>query len=264
MNKRNIILIAIIMILCTSYIFGFEYYDRVPTRVQRLSQLISIPDLEVTEVGVKLNGIYYGERLNLKEVLIRENKLLGEMAHEINCSKLCKLFHYNSASTSIEQQDNDITVVGTNCDDDTPYTLTIKNQKDKDYNTYYDFNFTGLTNLKRLDMRRDRTLNLLKKWGVHPKESIYFKGELLGDLLENQRLEITQMIFSHLKGNITNIYQDDMNTKTMAYYGYTKEFSQYIEDSSGAKSNVQVSFTYNESTNKTECIIAFPFYNEPF
>ena len=264
MNKRNIILIAVIMILCTSYIFGFEYYDRVPTRVQRLSKLISIPDLQVTEVGVQLNGIYYGEKLGLQEMIIRENNLLGEMAHEIDCSKLCKLFHYNTASTNIEEQNNGIKVIGTNCEDDTPYTLIIKNQKDKNDNTYYDFKFTGLTNLKQLDMRRDRAMELLKKWGVNPKESIYFKGELLGDSLENQRLKITEMIFSQLKGNITNIYQDDMNTKTMAYYGYTKEFSQYLEDSNGVKSNVQVSFTYNENTNKTEWIIAFPFYNAPF
>ena len=61
-----------------------------------------------------------------------------------------------------------------------------------------------------------------------------------------------------------SIYQDDINVKTIVYYGYTKEFPEYVVDGNGAKSNIQIGFTYNEETDKTECIIAFPFYNAPF
>ena len=64
-NRRNIILIAIIMVICTSYIFGFEYYDRVPDRIQKIKKLVNVQGLDVTEVGVELSGIYYEEKQEL-------------------------------------------------------------------------------------------------------------------------------------------------------------------------------------------------------
>lgn len=264
MNRRNIIIITVIMILCTTYIFGFEYYDRMPDKVQQLSEQISIPELKVTEVGVELSGIYYGEKLELQNLMIRQNEVLEALAHEVDCSKLCQVFHYIPATTSIEEKENQIKVTAANKSDDTPYYLMIKNQKDKGYNTYYDLKLTGMSSLAQLDMRRSRAKELLKSWKVKPKESIYFKGEIEGELLDEERLTIAETLLKQLKGKMTNTYQDDRNNETVAYYGYTKEIADYIEESNGVKTNIQISFIYSETARNTECIIAFPFYNAPF
>lgn len=257
-------MIVVIMVLCTTYIFGFEYYDRVPNKLQRLGEQISIPQMKITEVGVELSGIIYGEQLEAKDVIMKQSKMLEALAHEEGCSKLCQVMHYTPSETSIEEKENQIRVIAGDTEGDASYDLMIKNQKDIRYNTYYHLKLTGVSNLAQLDMRRSRASELLKSWKVNPKEWIYFKGEIEGKLKEEERFTIVGNILKELKGKRTNTYTDDKNVETVAYYGYTKEIGEYIEEANGAKTNVQISFTYNETTSQTECIIAFPFYNAPF
>lgn len=264
MNRRNMLLVAVIMILCTTYIFGFEYYDRMPDRLQQLSKQINVPELKVIEVGVELSGIHYGEKLDLQTLVVKENEVLEALAHEVSCSKLCQAFHYNPSETSIEETTNQIKVSAVNKEDETPYKLTIKNQKDKNDNTYYDLRLTSMDNLEQLDMRRGRAKDLFKNWGAKPKESIYFKAELIEAVSNEKRLTLVETILNNLKGKMINMYQDDRDSHTVAYYGYTKEVPEYIEGADGNKTNIQISFIHNEITDKTECIIAFPFYNAPF
>lgn len=252
------------MILCTTYIFGFEYYDRMPNKLQRLGEQIGIPEMKLTEVGVELSGIIYGEQLGAQAVMNKQSKMLEALAHEEDCSKLCQVMHYTPSEISIEEKENQIKVMTAYTDEDGTYDLMIKNQKDIRYNTYYHLKLTGARNLAQLDMRRSRASELLKSWKVDPKEWIYFKGEIKGKLKEEERLAIVDHLLKKLQGKRTNTYTDDRNVETVAYYGYTKEIGEYIEEANGAKTNVQISFTYHETTSQTECIIAFPFYNAPF
>ena len=258
------LLVAVSMILCTTYIFGFEYYDRRPDRLQQLSKQINVPELKITEVGVELSGIHYGEKLDLQMLVVKENKVIEALGHEASCSKLCQALHYNPAEASIEETTNQIKVTAVNKEDETPYQLTIKNQKNKKDNTYYDLRLTSVDHLAQLDMKRSRAKDLFKNWGAKPKESIYFKAELVEMVSNEKRLALVETIFNNLKGKMTNMYQDDRDSQTVAYYGYTKEVPEYIEGVDGNKTNIQISFTYNEITDKTECIIGFPFYNAPF
>lgn len=263
-NRRNGIMVVVIMILCTTYIFGFEYYDREPNKLQKLGEQISIPQLKITEVGVELSGIVYGEQLEATDLMMKQSKMLEALAHEEGCSKLCQVMHYTPSETSIEEKEDQIKVIAGYTDGDASYDLMIKNQKDIRYNTYYHLKLTGVSNLAQLDMRRSRASKLLKSWKVDPKEWIYFKGEIEGKLTDEERLTIVETLLKALKGKRTSTYADDRNVETVAYYGYTKEIEEYIEEANGAKTNVQMSFTYNETTSQTACIIAFPFYNAPF
>lgn len=264
MNRRNIIIVAVIMMVCTTYIFGFEYYDRMPDKIQSLNEQISASGLGVMEVGVELSGIYYGEQLETEQLVMRQNDMLGALAHEEGCSKLCQVLHYLPATTHIEELENQIKVTADSPSNDGAYQVMMKNQKDKGYNTYYDIKLTGSDGLAQLDMRRSRAKAFLQSLKVTPRESIYFKGEIEGALLEEEGLSMAQTVLKNLKGKQTNTYKDDRNEGTVAYYGYTKEISDYIEEANGARTNIQISFIYNETTDKTEWIIAFPFYNAPF
>ena len=96
------------------------------------------------------------------------------------------------------------------------------------------------------------------------KESINFIGCIEGEIAKEKRAYYKNQILKSLNGHVVDYYQDDYNNTTESYYGYTPIIDTYITTTGRRRMNTQIIFTYNEVTNMTRVIVAFPFYNDPY
>ena len=262
--KHNNLIILITLVVSVSYIFGMDYYDRKQIQTAKLYEKIALPDITYTEINLSLKGMKEKQKLDKKAIALKHSQSLEQLSHQAHCSKLCTGLHpINCQSQFIEEGEN-LTIVIAGQDSKTPYTLSMKTQKDLEYNTYYNMEITGLKDIVQIDHLRNRTLLLFEKWGVKPKESLAFKGIISGSLDQGQRKAMAEEMLLRLGGKATGYYGDDHNETTEAYYGYTQGIKEYILANDHEKTNIQVSFSYNEVAGVTQVVIAFPFYNEPF
>lgn len=261
-NSRMIILIT--LLLSTSYIFGIEYYEKEEQEISRLYELVSLPDITYKEVSIEISGIKEGEVLDTKAILDKQNKFVEELAHDENCSKLCRITHANTAHMGFTSEEGALGAVAEEEKPATSYALSIKNRQDIGYNSYYKIKLQGLQNIKELDHLRATSTSVLNDWKVKYKENIYFTGTIEGFVDKDERKVYMEALFKALEGESTSYYQDDVSQDVEAYYGYTPKVTEYIIDAKGQRSNTQISFSYNEDLGVTHLIVAFPFYNEPF
>lgn len=252
------------LILSTTYIFGIEYYDTAEQKISELYRLVQIEGINYEQVKLSLTGIKNNEQLELTDLLTLQESALRILSHEVECSKFCKRTHYYHAEKSVSPEDSGFVSLATHMDDETSYILSIKNQQDIHYNTYYSMEFTGLEDLAELDKLRNRGLEIFKDVKVEPKEYIYFIGELTGFLEEEEKEFYVYKLFDALGAKQTNRYIDDLSNKALAYYGYTRQIKDYITEIDGDRTNVQISFSEHEIEGVTKVTIAFPFFNEPF
>lgn len=261
-SNRFIVLIT--LVLSTSYIFGIDYYDKKESKISDLYQSVTLPEVTYTDIKIAFSGIKEQEILDERALAVRQSQSIYMLAHDYNCSKLCTQIHPNHTESEFILGDQALGVLITGTGKETPYSVSIKTQKDIDYNTYYKIKIQGIQNINQLDHLRSYSLRLFDKWQVKPVESLSFTGIIDGKADDNQRKLYVKRLLNKLKAHQTDYYQDDYNKDTQAYYAYTKSVKHYIRSKAGKKSNTQISFTYNEYADKTQIIIAFPFYNEPF
>lgn len=257
-------LIGIIAVFSMSYIFAIEWYDQMPHQIAQLFEKASLKEIKYKEIGIELSGIQYENELTPEELKEMNNKMISSLAHQSDCSKLCQVTHNQLATTLFEEEETCKWIQTNENEEDWNYTFSIKNQQDIHYNTYYDLKAKGHNDIARLDMLRSRGKNQLKEWNIDVKESIYFKGEIAGKRSSVEVEEIANRLFVALNAKHTNYYEDDLTDSTCVYYGYTSDFKDYIRETDGDKTNMQVGFKYNDELNCTEVIVAFPFYNMPF
>lgn len=224
-----------------------------------------IEDDQITyqEIGVTLNGISYNNPLTSEELATMNKEIVDNLSHNLTCHTHCSEEHDMPHSTVIEQEVDVKQIWSYLNEDEWNIEVNIKNQEDKNFNTYLTIKSSG-TDIARLDMLRNRALKSYKDLKMTPKEVIYFKGEIKDKLTEETMEALGLHLLENLSAKQTNIYIDDLMPTTRIYYGYTKDFKGEFIEQSGEKSNVQVGFKYNEELNQTEIIVAFPFYNEPF
>lgn len=264
MRKKATIIVLIAMMISVTYIFAIDCYNARPNIIEWLSQQIAQDDIEYTEVGIALTGKIYNESFSGIAVGNKLEEMQEALSHESDCSKLCKIVHPERGAIVMQVTEESRQGSLSAGVADLEYQFTVKNQKDIHDNSYYDFKMTGIKEITLLDALKDRAEDLLKSWGIKAKESIYFKGFTVGPLTEEERSQVRTNLFTNLKAKETNYYEDDLSQTTCAYYGYTPYINDYIKEENGNKTNVQLSFKYDELTNQTQVIIAFPFYNEPF
>ncbi len=264
MRINNKLIILITLVLSTSYIFGIDYYDRKEIKVKTLYEKVALADVTYTEISSSFRGIKENESLNKSELGFKHGQIVHELAHEENCSKLCTQIHsvYCESEFIEEEEAREIRVAWR--ETATPYRLSIKTQKDIGYNTYYKIEIKGLEDTRQIDHLRSRTMQLLEKWDVKSKETLYFKGTIQGSINRGERQALVNNLLEKLNAKETGYYQNDYSEDTEAYYAYTKAIKDYILDQDNKKTNIQINFSYNEIQHKTHMIIAFPFYNESF
>lgn len=266
MLRRKVILMSILIMACLSmsYIFAFEMYDTMPNKLEKLIEKITLDEITYEEIGVQLSGIQY-EVPNTKETLETMNEEMNmALAHDIECSKLCRIPHDYLATTTTCEEDQLVQLESNNHGETWAYHFTLKNQKDVHYNMYYDLKITGTDDIRKLDTLRGRGKAQLEEWDVEVSESIYFKGTISGPVAKEQEEKIAKKLFQNLSAKATNYYEDDLTATTCAYYGYTPWLKDYVKENNHEKTNVQVIFKYNDELNQTEVIVAMPFYNLPF
>lgn len=275
MGRKIVITFMLSILLSASYLVAAEHYDtrahhqsnepsQQQDQIEFLKEKINLEQIHYIEVGVALSGIVYDEKLQSVDLekkteeiaCILEEASTYTRSYGISDSKLSK------SRTSLI----DTTEVATveNSGEDWRYTFSVKNQKDIHQNTYYDLKIVGGSEVEYIDQLRNRGYEQFKMWQVTPKETIYFKGFIPGALSKTDSIQIKDRLFHRLDAKETNFYQDDLIETTYAYYGYTPYIKAYIVEADGQKSNMQISFKYNELQDQTELIIAFPFYNQPF
>ena len=250
------------LILSVTCVLGIDYYDQKETKIMSLYQKVALKGIHYKAIRLELNGTKEGETLDARGIATKESEATAQLAHLPGCSKWCMSLHPHDAICSrLMQQPGLLGIVLENKDVYTPYQLSIKTQ---DSTTYYQIKIQGLEDLYQFDNLRVLALNLFQRWHVSPKESIAFIGEIDNRLTNEQRKAYVNQIFEAVRARQTGYYLDDSSHDTEAYYAYTKAIEAFILDAEGKKTNIQVCFTYNELLNKTQIIIAFPFYNEPF
>ena len=264
MRKKVIIMIILSALLSATYIFAIDHYDTMPKQLAFLKDKISIEEVHYTEVGVELSGIIYDEELNLMDLQNKQYEMANQLAHTNECSKLCQVAHLDLSKKTMDIENQVKKVEIENSGEGWEYLFTLKNQKDIHENSYYYLKITGVEDMQHMDILRNRGYNQFKAWHVKAKETIYFKGFIVGLLSEEERTQLKDQLLQNLSAKETNSYQDDLNETTCAYYGYTPYIKDYMVEADGQKTNVQISFKYDETRNETDIIIAFPFYNDPF
>lgn len=264
MRKKVIITIIVSALLSVTYIFAIDRYDTMPEKLAFLKEHLSIEAVNYTEVGVELEGIVYDEQLELVNLQNKQYEMAEQLAHTSECSRLCKVSHSDLSKKTIDIADQVKKASVEDSGEQWHYTFTLKNQKDIHENSYYYLKIVGGTDTQYLDVLRNRGYDQFKAWHVEVKESIYFKGFMAGALSVEEREQIKDHLLKNLNAKKTNYYEDDLNQTTCAYYGYTSYVKDYVREVDGQKTNVQISFKYNETRNETDIIIAFPFYNNPF
>ncbi len=264
-GKTIVVLILAVMICCVSYVFAIDEYDEMSTDIEWLSNNIKVHDIAFTEIGIEMNTVAYNEKLNKDDIISKRADLVHNLSHLTTCTKLCKLDHRNDIKLGKVKEHDDC--ISTSLEEkgyDWSYVATIRNQKDVNYNTYYDIKVKGATNVDQLDCIVNWANEYFKAMDITPLETVYFKGTLPKKLTQRECEKIKKTMFKKLDGKTTNFYQDELNSTTCAYYGYTPHYKGFIKEADGAKSNVQLAFSYDDVKGCTNVIVAFPFYNEPF
>ena len=264
MRKKVIIMIIVSALLSATYIFAIDHYDTMPKQLAFLKDKISIEDVHYTEVGVELSGIIYDEGLEFMDLQNKQYEMAEQLAHTNECSKLCQVTHSDLSKQTIDVASQVKKAEVENSGEGWQYIFTLKNQKDIHENSYYYLKITGAEDIQHMDILRNRGYDQFKAWHVKSKESIYFKGFMVGSLSEEERTQLKDQLLQNLNAKETNSYQDDLNETTCAYYGYTPYIKEHVVEVDGQKTNLQISFKYDETRNETDIIIAFPFYNDPF
>lgn len=257
-------MIIVSALLSATYIFAIDHYDTMPKQLTFLKDKLNMEEVHYTEVGVELSGIVYDESLELMDLQNKQYEMAEQLAHTKECSKLCKVSHSDLSKKTIDMVNQVKQAEVENSDEGWQYTFTLKNQKDTHENSYYYLKIVGGEDMQRMDILRNRGYDQFKAWHINTKETIYFKGFISGILSEEERKQLKDQLLQNLSAKETNSYQDDLNETTCAYYGYTSYIKGYMIEADGQKTNVQISFKYDEIRNETDIIIAFPFYNDPF
>ena len=260
---RHLSIIIVMAVLCSTYIFAVAHYDRLPSKITELKQSVILEGFELEQVEVILSGIKYDEQLTDTSLTQKGEEMVMSLAHDVNCSRLCKLVHQGLVTSDLNKNDEYLQLVAT-YEGDNHYEFTMKNQKDIHYNTYYKLVISGKDDLEDLDQLRMYGYDQLKRWDIAPKEYITFSGTIDHLMTEDEMIQQKDKILKQISGKETNYYEDGLEGRTVAYYGYTKLVDDYIVEADGQKSNVQITFIKDEITHQTKFIIAFPFYNEPF
>lgn len=263
MLKKAKYIMFLILAMSASYIFAIELYSINPNEVQNLYQCLQRKDITYEKVIVELNGICYDHPMTEEEIREEREEMMAALSHNEACPKPCRVQHTSGARWSEEEEERNQWYTLEEKSEDWKYGFTMKQKEERHDNTYYHLSIEGM-NLEHIETLYSRSYELLRHWGASPTKSICFIGHISGNLSKEEREEIINQLLKKLQGSIKDYYEDDRNPSTCAYYGYTPKVNEYIKGSDGKKSNIQISFSYNEDLDCTKIMAAFPFTNLSF
>ncbi|PHV69850.1 hypothetical protein CS063_13505 [Sporanaerobium hydrogeniformans] len=256
--------ILLTLLLSTTYILGIDLYDQKANTLGTLYEAVQLPGLTYNQIEVSFSGINEGQVASLKDFVQKGAEAITAFSHGEECSKLCTQLHDNDAQTSLGKEDSAIKVHVEDEQKHSLYELELKANKKTPTTSFYVLKLHGTEDIGQLELWRQAAFKLYDKWRVSPSEYISFKGCLQGTLSVSEQEVWANTVMKNLHGEITDTYIPTDREDMVTYYGYTKDYKDFIRDHRGQKANTQISFIYNEEEDSTTCMIAFPFYNEPF
>ncbi len=264
MKKNHYTIILLTLILSTTYILGIDYYDKKDSTLSQLYKAISLPDFTYDTISISLSGVKTGKVTTLAEFVEKGAEAITAFSHKEDCSRLCTQLHENEAQTYFSEEGGQIEVGVTEEKQKSNYKLKFKTSKKAPTTSQYCFELRSQGNLDQLEGWWQASHKLYEEWGIKAKEHISFEGSFKEQLTKEEEQALAQLIIKQLKGELGTSYSSIERPDMMTYYGYTKLYKGYIQESFNKRSNIQISFIYNEATNETRYLIAFPFYNESF
>ena len=267
MRRKHIIAILATMILSTTCILGVSLYDTKNTTVSKLYKAVSSLDMDISKTEVHFNLLSEGEKITEEELYDMNHTFSEILSHDKECSKFCTQSHTHVVSSSMWQEKDMLHLKITSNRSKPAFIMDIQSTKSTPEKLVATMQIEGNAQeeeIREIDNIRELTWKVYKRLKKAPKESIIFHASINKKLSEGEMERYAHQLFKALNAQTRQIYQDDLNETTAAFYGYTKAFSQYIFDNKGKKSNLQIAFSYDEIKNTTFVVIAFPFYNEVF
>lgn len=272
MVKRGIFAIIMIAVFSTVYIVGVEAYSKLPMASALLYERITreqdkgtglISQLTYEETGIKITGSSTTEKLSVADLMGKADTMAWLLSQRENDNNAHIVQHTYTGGAEVTLLAQGLQVKAVGGDGLLKYCFTIVSQEDT-HHTHYELTIIAEGNRAHLDQQAARAYTQLKQWQVAVKESLYFKGSLPVRCKKVDYEGMKTQLFSCLKVQETNRYEDESMATTCAYYGYSPDVKTYYKEADGRKTNVQLAFTYNEIKGETTVIIAFPFYNEVF
>lgn len=261
---KRYLAVLITLVLSITYMVAIDMYDKPPTQVSKLYKAINIEGITYEQIEVNIKGVTENERTSIEEIMEKENSCNEALSHTKECSKLCTIEHPLLGEIEVLAEEDYASATMNNTQNMSTYTLTIRNEERNPDTTIYNMKIQGLQDIGTIDYMRSRSIDLFKEWDTNPKETISFVGYIEGAPDLAQRENYKTQILKSLQGKFVEYYQDDYNSTTEAYYGYTPLIKDYTTTATGTRTNTQITFTYNEILNNTQVIVAFPFYNDPY
>lgn len=222
------------------------------------------PLFQLKEAGVQLTGICYEEDLTEMAQRQKADEIAVALAHEEDCPRFCETIHPYQVQADVVPIKSGRILYLKGKNEGVTSLFTLKNQKDKMKNSYYELQLQTSDQLEMLQKAKIHGKDQLRQWCKEVKEFFYFKGETIELLNEKEKTAWAAQLFKKLRAKSTNHYRDDIQTTTCAYYGYCPLVSSYYKEVNGEYTNLQITFYDDEKTGKTQICIAFPFYNQVF
>lgn len=267
MRKKQSIMILVTMILSTTCILGVSLYDKKSETVSKLYAAVNDLRIDIAQVAVNFSLVKENEKI-AEEDFYKMNTTFAEiLSHAKECSKFCSQIHGNEVSTSMWKEEDSLYLELTSNSNTPKFVMDIESQNTNNHKVVAKMHIEGFANteeIEEIDNIRERTWKVYKKLKKTPKENIIFTAQVDKKLGMKEMQNYADKLYENLDAKPRQIYQDDLNQSTVAFYGYTKKFNQYVVDDKGQKSNIQIGFAYDEIRDKTYIIVAFPFYNEAF
>ena len=267
MRKKHSIMIVITMILSTTCILGVSLYDTKSETVTRIYQAVNNLQINITQAEVNFSLVKEGDKLTEDELYAMNTEFSEILSHNEACSKFCSQIHGHTVSSSMWQEENSFNLQLISYSNTPKFVMNIKSQAQNNFKTTAKMHIEGyghVEEIQKIDNIRELTWRVYKKLNKTPKENLIFHAYVNKKLNREEMQQYAAKLYESLEAKPRHFYQDDLNQTTAAFYGYTKEFNQYVLDEKGEKSNIQIGFSYDEIRDKTYIVIAFPFYNEVF
>lgn len=255
------------MIISTTCILGVSLYDKKSQTVSKLYTAVNSLNIDITQVGVNFSVVKENEKITEDEFYKMNTAFAEILSHTKECSKFCSKIHGNAVSTSMWKEEDSLYLELTSNSNSPKFNMDIESQTTDNFKVIAKMHIEGSANIEeieKIDNIRERTWKVYKKLKKTPKENIIFTAQVDKKLEMKEMKNYADKLYESLDAKPRQIYQDDLNQTTAAFYGYTKRFNQYVLDDKGEKANIQIGFSYDEIRERTYIVIAFPFYNEPF
>lgn len=139
--------------------------------------------------------------------------------------------------------------------------VTVKNEKDQLVTRQYIMvDIDILNSIESAVLYRDKVEKILTEMNLTSDVTMTLKGNIKGELSNDEKDNITDNIIKSLDGEIVTEHRE---TKLYTVYAYSDKIDDYVVSGTD-KINVNVAINYDENLNETNIYMATPMINEEY